>query len=139
MPSVEEQLDVTALNFASIVGKRILFTPNAFNKSTAKLDTTEERHSDIVFTYPFTDYDSTVFTVPENYEVESLPKPVDLESVFGKYHINFDYKDGKIVCTRSQQREAGKFPASQYGSLVAYLDKIYKADREKVVLRKKDK
>lgn len=63
MPSVEEQLDVTALNFASIVGKRIMFTPNAFNKSTAKLDTTEERHSDIVFTYPFTDYDSTVFTV----------------------------------------------------------------------------
>lgn len=138
LPSVEEQLTITAPNYASVVGKRIMFAPNAFNKSTTKLDATEERRSDIVFTYPFLDYDSTIFTIPEGYDIENLPKALSLESDFGKYSIRFDYKDGKIICIRSQQRQAGTFPPSQYVSMVAYFDKIYKADREKVVLRKKD-
>lgn len=138
MPSVEEQLDVTAPNFATVVGKRIMFTPNAFNKSTSKLDASEERKSEIVFTYPFSDYDSTTFVVPEGYDIENLPKPVSLDSPFGQYRISFNYQDGKIVCSRFQQREAGKFPPNQYAALVSYFEQIYKADRAKIVLRKKD-
>jgi len=138
LPSVEEQLEVTAPNFASVVGKRIIFSPNTFNKSGSKFDTTEERHAEIVLTYPFYDYDSTVYSIPEGYDVETMPKTVSAESPFGKYNIQYNYKDGKIICIRSQQREAGKYPASQYPVLVSYFEKIYKADREKVVLRKMD-
>ncbi len=137
LPSVEETLEVTAPNFASVVGKRIIFTPNAFNKSTLKLDASVERHSDIVFTYPFSDYDSTVFTVPEGYETESVPKPVVIESPFGKYQVNIESKDGKVLYTRSLHREAGKFSPAQYGDIVAYFDKVYNADRQRVVLKKK--
>ena len=137
VPSVEENLDVIANNYASIVGKRIMFAPNAFNKSMTKLDATEKRRSDIVFTYPFTDYDSTALAIPENYEIENMPSSLSINSVFGNYNISFTYKEGKVLCTRRLERQAGVFPASQYDALITYFDKIYKADRERVVLKKK--
>ncbi|PZP45957.1 MAG: hypothetical protein DI598_12720 [Pseudopedobacter saltans] len=137
LPSIDEKLIVTAPNYASVVGKRIMFSPNAFNKSTSKFEASEERNSEIVFTYPFLDYDSTVFNIPEGYEVESVPKPLSIESMFGTYSSQVDFKEGKIIYIRSQKRESGKYPTTQYKSLVDFFDKIYKADREKVVLKKK--
>ncbi len=44
----------------------------------------------------------------------------------------------KILYYRNMKQYSGRFPAKDYNDLVEFYDVIYKADRTKIVLVKKD-
>jgi hypothetical protein len=138
VPSVQEYLKVQAPNYASITGKRIFIQPNLFNKLATKLSTEQTRRFDIKFDYAYRDVDTIHITLPEGYQSESVPKDVALQSKFGTYSIKFKINGTAIDVVRVNERNAGIFRSSNYPDLVKYLDEIYKADRSKIVLVKKE-
>ncbi|QES90196.1 DUF3857 domain-containing protein [Rhizosphaericola mali] len=136
IPQIEEDLDVVASNYATVMGKRIVIVPNLFNLSQEKLPKYEVRKTSEVFTFPFEDIDSVNISVPSGYIVEALPKPVIIMTKFGRYSAMSEVKDGKIIFKRKQERYAGEFAPTEYNDMIQYFEKVYEADRKKIVLVK---
>ena len=138
IPAIEQQLDITARNYAAISGKRMFIEPNILNKSSSRINTEEQRRSDIQQVFAYTDVDTVLLAIPAGYTAESLPKPTLLKSRFGTYASLVLVKDSTITYIRTVQRNAGTFPASTFPELEQFYEGMYKADRGRIVLVRKE-
>ena len=138
LPVLEENLDLLVSNYASVTGKRLFIIPNVMSRTSRKLKTDEERKYDIVLNDEYTDVDSVEIEVPKGFEMESLPSPASVESKFGKYSSLVKMEGNKIFYYRKMENYSGRFPAKEYTALVNFYDAIYKADRNRIVLVKKE-
>ncbi|SKA03253.1 DUF3857 domain-containing transglutaminase family protein [Sediminibacterium ginsengisoli] len=137
IPAMDEILRITSSGYASITGKRLFITPNLFNR-VSRLPADKPRQYDIEFRSAYVDVDSILITIPDGYTLEALPKPADITNRFGRYSINCTVTGNRIILVRKHQQDAGKFPAGDYPELVKYFEELYKADRARVVLVKKE-
>lgn len=136
LPVMQETLDMTVSNYATITGKRLFIIPNVMTRSSTKMSTDEERKYDIVLHTEYHDIDSSEIIIPKGYTIESISEPVTIESKFGKYSNSVKLDGDKIVYYRSMEQYSGRFPAKDYPDMVKFYDNIYRADRNKVVLVK---
>lgn len=137
-PSVTESLDVTVHNFATITGKRIFLTPNLLNRTGAQHTADTMRKTDFVFNYAYQDTDEIEFTIPEGYVIEAGMKNVSLKTDFGKYEVSSRLENNKIIYTRVIEQYSGRFPANMQQEIIEFFQEIYKSDRSRIVLIKKD-
>ena len=138
IPAVDEQLELQVSNYASTTGKRLFIVPNIMTRSVTKLKADEERKYDIVLHDEYKQIDSAEIEIPKGYEQESVPQPVSIETKFGKYSSNIRLVDNKIFYYRTSEQYSGTFAAKDYSDLVKFYDAVYKADRSKIVLLKKE-
>jgi hypothetical protein len=137
IPVVDEKLKIVAPDYAQVSGKRIFIQPNLLSKNNFKLKD-EERRSDLDLTYEYEDIDSVEIAIPAGFIPEALPSPVLLNSKFGRYKMSCKVEGNTVFMTRVFESKSGKFPAADYKELVKMYDDIYKADRAKIVLVKKE-
>jgi len=137
IPVIDEYLKIVSDNYAAVTGKRMFVLPDLFNRGR-KLSTDKPRQFDIEFRFSFKDADTIHIKIPEGYNVESMPKDVTISNKFGKYSISYKVSGNAIDLLRVNERNAGTYPASDYADLAKYFDDIYKADRSKIVLVKKE-
>ena len=138
VPEIVEELDITVNNYATITGKRLFMVPNLLNRNGAQLMPDDKRKYDVDLIYPYRDIDSVEVDLPAGYGVEVMPQDVTLKTSFGAYHSSVKLVNNKLVYTRVREQYAGRFPAKEYEALVTYFGAIYKADRARVVLVKKE-
>lgn len=138
LPEIIESMDVVVSGYATVTGKRLFIVPNVLNRTRTKLSTDEDRKFDIRMDFGYIDIDTFEIDLPAGYELESVQPPVILKSKFGTYQASVTVKNNKIVYLRKREYFTGNFPASEYGALVTYYSDIYKADRNKIVLVKKE-
>lgn len=136
IPAVDEYLRIQSANFASITGKRLFITPNFVNQSRTKLTNDALRKYPIRFRSAYQDIDTIKIEVPLNYELESLPKSVNIHNQFGDFEIKYSTIKNQIIIVRTITRNRAEYPASEYPELVTYFDKIYKADHNIIVFIK---
>ncbi|MEJ7609669.1 MAG: DUF3857 domain-containing protein [Ferruginibacter sp.] len=138
IPVVDEYLSITSPNYAIITGQRLFLTPNFFNRSSSKLPVDEKRKQGIEFPLSFIDVDSLHISIPANYEPEAMPKTVNIKNEYGSYSISFTVKGNTIDVLRKNELNRGLFPKSKYPEIAEYFNSIYRADRSKIVLVKKN-
>lgn len=136
-PEILERIDVDVNNYATITGKRIFITPNILNRSSTKLNTESERLTDINISYEYKDIDSVIIDLPYGYEQESIPQSLSLKTKFGSYSTSLKLEKNKLTYIRVREQYAGKYPAKDFRELADFYDRIYKADRTRLVLVKK--
>jgi hypothetical protein len=137
IPVIDEYLKISAPNYASISGKRLFIVPDLFDKE-AKLPNNKPRQFEIELGYPFRDVDTINVKIPAGYAVESLPKETVISNKFGKYSIVSKVNENAIILYRLHEEYMGHYPAKDYDELVKFYDDMYKADRAKIVLVKKE-
>src|SRR5690606_35761927 len=76
LPSIDESLDITVSNYATITGRRLFILPNVMTRSGQKLTTDTTRKYDIQLGYEYRDVDSVEIELPEGYTLETMPKDV---------------------------------------------------------------
>mgnify|MGYP000921820308 CR=1 FL=1 len=135
-PSIQENLDVSASMYANVSGKRMFITPNLFTKATVKFDTAEKRNTNIVFPYSYTRTDTIHITLPQGYNVESMPKDQTMNSKFGYYECHYSIAGNILQYIRISRRESATFPVSDYIEFAKFCNAVYKADHSQVVLVK---
>ncbi|MFI5132871.1 MAG: DUF3857 domain-containing protein [Chitinophagales bacterium] len=138
LPVMQETLDLTVSNYATITGKRLFIAPDVMTRSSRKLSTNEERKYDVVLHTEYRDIDSVEIQIPQGFTAESVPQPISVESKFGKYLNTVKLDSNKIFYYRSMEQYSGKFPAKDYPLMVNFYDAVYKADRNKIVLVKNE-
>lgn len=137
IPVMDEHLKIESMNYATVTGKRIFIEPNLFNKES-KLASDKSRLYDIEFRMGYRDVDSIFIKIPAGYIPEQLPKNVNVSNKFGEYSISYKIENDVIELVRVQKQLLARFPASDYPDLVKYYDVMYKADRARIVLVKKE-
>ncbi|WP_423735699.1 DUF3857 domain-containing protein [Chitinophaga caseinilytica] len=138
VPEMEETMELKVPNYASVTGKRLFILPNILTRGASKLSSDSTRSSDIYFYDPYVDADSVLITVPEGYTPEAMFPEVKLSTVFGNYYARVTVNGNRITYVRRVEMKSGRFPAKDYPKLEEFLNQIYKSDRSKVVLVKKE-
>jgi hypothetical protein len=133
---VEESLDISVSNYATITGKRLFIIPNVMTRTHRKLTADSARKFDIELGFEYKNVDSAEINLPAGYTAESMPQDVSISSKFGKYNCSVKLSGNQIFYYRSMEQYSGRFPAKDYPELVKFYETIYKADRNKVVLVK---
>lgn len=138
VPEITEDLEITVSSYANVSGKRLFITPNVLNRTTLKLSQDGERKSDIWFPIATRELDTVEITIPDGYTPENMLKPVAIDTRFGKYSASVKVEGKKIFYIRSCELRAGQYPAKDYPVLEEFLNAIYKTDRNRVILVKKE-
>ena len=138
LPVINERLDITVSNYATITGKRLFIVPNVMTRSGRKLSQDSTRKYDIRLGYEYKDVDSVEIELPKGYAPEAMPQPVSVISKFGSYSCSVQLKEDKLYYYRMIEHNGGRYPAKEYTDLVKFYETIYKADRGRVVLVKKE-
>jgi hypothetical protein len=138
IPVINESLDITIFNYANATGKRLFIVPNIMTKTYRRLSADSIRRFDIDLGFAYKDADSVEIQLPAGYIQESIPQDVNINSKFANYKASVQVKEGKLFYFRQVEYKGGIYPASDYAELVKYFDAVYKADRNRVVLIKKD-
>ena len=137
LPTITETLEVTAANYAQVSGRRLFVNPNILTKTHHKLTADTSRIYDVELSYEYRDIDSVEINVPAGYQPEALPTDVQLDTKFGKYNATVKLNGDKITYYRKMEQFSGRFPPTAYNDLVNFYDQVYRADRNRVVLIKK--
>ena len=138
IPTIEETLNITSQNYATVSGKRMFITPNIIEKQSLKLPTEKPRMYDIQYNHNFVDIDSITITIPKGYTLEAMAKDVTINNKFGEYSIKFGFDGNTIKVTRMYKRFASRFPKTDYQEMVKFYDDTFKADRSRMVFVKSE-
>jgi hypothetical protein len=136
VPSVDEYLQITLSNYATITGKRFFLAPNLFGGASDRLMPDTARQYDYVIKDPYRDIDSVEIKIPNGYKIETTPKDMLLQTKFGKYISSVKVLEDKVIYYRMMEQNSGRFAANEYSDLVLFYQQIAKADRARVVLVK---
>ena len=136
LPTIIENISLSAHNYATINGKRLFISPNMFNKNNTKLKNVSTRKYDMELPMGYTDIDTVVLDMPKGYVIESMPDPINWQNKFGTYKATVLQVGTAIHYVRYSQRIGGVYPATDALLLSEYFDKIFKADRVKIVMVK---
>ncbi len=138
IPELLETIDLTVTGYAQVSGKRLFLMPNVLTRSGVKLVVDSIRMFDVELDFDYLDSDTVTIRVPTGYEIESMPKPIKLETKFGAYSNEYAYENDMVTYIRTVQQKHGRFPPSDYAELANFYQTIHKSDRVKMVLRKKE-
>lgn len=138
LPEVEEQLNLTVSNYATVSGRRFFVVPNLMSRNGSKSFNADERTCDFVFGYAYRDIDSVEVDIPADYQVEAMPQPVNLKTAYGNYQFEAKVDGAKIRYYRKMERFSGRYPAKEATPLAKFYEDVYKADRSRIVLVKKE-
>jgi hypothetical protein len=138
IPVVREYLSISSPNYANTSGKRLFITPNLFTKSNVRLPANAQRKYDLINRDAYRDIDSIILKIPPGYQPESVPSDIKTETAFGKYVCSTKVFEDEIIYYRLYEQYSGRFPASDYTDMAKFYEQLYKADRNRVVLVKKE-
>lgn len=138
LPIINEKLEITVHNYASITGKRLFIIPNIMSRTVQRQKADQERKYDLVLKNEFQHIDSAEIELPAGYEIESAPQDISITTKFGKYFCSVKLNGNRLSYYRLFQRYSGRFTPGEYKEWVSFNDAMYKADNNKVVLLKKE-
>lgn len=129
--------EITVSRYGTKAGKRLFVPLNKVNPFSINLSRDHTRLHPLELSKNINEEDQITFQLPTDYAIESLPKPVEIETDFGTYHAKaIASTDKRITYTRRLTIPKQTIAADQYQKLRLFFKNINKMDNTKVVLVK---
>lgn len=136
IPSAKRTRDIEVAKYASTMGDRMFIPINKLNNISRPPKKKEDRKYPFQLTFAYSDSDTVVYKLPLGYSPEFIPKPISIETEFGKFSFDIEVEDDAIIYSRSHKMHEGIFPADKYMGYVDFMKEVVKADNQKVILKK---
>src|SRR5215470_3787520 len=125
-----------AENYAKNSGDLLLVRPRVIGtKASPVLETKEPRRFPVEFEGPVLDTDRFEISLPQGYEVEDLPPPVNVDYGFASYHSKTEVSGPSIVYTRTFEVKELSVPVAKAEDLKRFYRIIASDERNTAVLR----
>lgn len=135
-PVYTEKIEVSAINYCSKAGSRLLVTPNVFNRDTNNVPKYDNRKTPLVVLRGFIDVDEYIINIPEGYRLNKIPEKKTVETIFGNYSWELEKIDeSQIKFKRRLKINDGEYPKEQYEAYRVFKSKIKNIDKSKIVLK----
>lgn len=122
-------------SYASSSSKRLFVPINRLNRWQLSIPEEDSRTQPVKFPYVFTETDSALFTTPESFEVESMPKDIEYSYSFGEYKATFSISDNnELVYVRHFSIKEKSIEPDKYDAFKEFFDKVRYADSQQLVL-----
>ena len=125
-------------NSTETIGDKIYFSPLLFFGKTSNPFKQEKREYPIDFVYPHQEKYLNIINIPEGYQVETIPTPVNIvftdELLTYKYNITSNGK--QIQVSSVLDIKTSILPSEDYEELKKFYEEMIKKQTEKVVLKK---
>ena len=132
----EWRYTVEAPNYAKSAGDLLLVRPRILGtKATSLLETPEARHHPIEFDGAERDTDVFEIALPEGYEVDELPPPLNLDYGFISYHSKTESVGRSLRYTRTFERKDLSIPVAKAEELKKFYRIISNDERNSAVLK----
>lgn len=138
LPSCSMTAGFEAEDFANKTGSRLFIPLCPLKKGNFTLPGNDNRHYDIVIDDGFSVNDSIVYNVPASYNIESLPKNMDVETPFGKLNTHITKDGNQVIFTQHVAIYKGRYDKSKYKDLRDFYRQIASAAKLKFVLKKSE-
>lgn len=135
--SFDLDVEFSAPRYAQLMQDRLLVFKPAIVGRRGGIFLTEPKRDQPVMLDSSSMKETTTFNLPSNFTVDEMPDAVSLETPFGKYTANYEFKDNKLVFTRSLSTTRTTVPVDKYNSVKEFYSKIMAAEQSPVVLLKK--
>jgi len=123
-------------SYAKSAGNLLLVRPRVLgSKSSGVLETKEPRQFPLEFDGPLRDTDNFEITIPEGYEVDELPPPMDVDYSFASYHSKTEAGGQVLHYTRSVEIKELSVPVSKMDELKKFYRMIATDERNTAVLK----
>lgn len=136
-PSVTVSFDLTSDRYGTRTGNRLFIPVNVFRRGFSALNEKERVH-DICVESGYMDSDSLRIRIPDNYEIEAIPRSVSLNSAFGEFESSVRVVENEIIINQRLLFSTGTYKASEYPLFILFCKGLTSAYRENVILRKKN-
>ncbi|TNJ46177.1 DUF3857 domain-containing protein [Tamlana fucoidanivorans] len=132
-----ENVVFEASKYAKIVGDRMLFSVNAFNRNREIPNRYRNRKFPLKINRGFKDVDVFTITLPKGYKIEALPHDVLIENKFGRYLAEVQKIDETTIkYSREFTVLDGQFPKENYAKFRDFFKTVAKNDNAKIALIK---
>lgn len=135
-PSTRLEASFEAPDFANQTGSRLFIPACPFAKLSFNVLTASTRNFDIDLKTGFSESDTIIITVPQSYTLESLPKDLDVNTLFGSIKTQATMEGSKITYIQSIDIISGLYNRSQYAEVKDFFAQITAAVKRNVVLKK---
>ncbi|QGY44808.1 DUF3857 domain-containing protein [Maribellus comscasis] len=136
-PVVEEELDLFLPSYSTVSGTRMFLKPNLLNSFSRPPKRVRDRKFPFEREFAYTDIDSVIYTIPDDFVLESSMNDTSLDTEFGAYSISVKIDESSLVYVRKVIMNKGHWPAEKYENFRSFLNQMYKLDQGKVVFVKK--
>lgn len=136
---IVEAYSFSSDNLVEVIGERMYFLPMLFFQIKENPFKAEERTYPVEFDFPFNDSFNIIVKIPEGYEVESMPEPIELitENNYGAFKYNISKNLDNIQLVGNFSINTSLIPTEGYHSIKLFFREMIKKQSEKIVLKKK--
>ncbi len=136
----EVNFDLEYGTFAEVsAGTKKFYRPRVFDLWQLTLPSADKRRNDFYFEHPMLKSCTTVISLPEGFEAESVPDNVSLKFSYGTYEASYVYDAAKNQVTSKVTFKLNKqvIPAGKYTEMQQYMDNIARVQNKKLVIHRK--
>jgi hypothetical protein len=136
----EVNFDLEYDTFAEVsAGTKKFYRPRVFDLWQLTLPALDKRRNDFYFEHPMQKTCTTVISLPEGFEAESVPDNVSLKFSYGTYEASYAYDAVKNEVTNKTTFKLNKqvIPAVKYAEMQQYMDNIARVQNKKLVIHRK--
>ena len=120
---------------AKPLGTELYF--NTIPVKTLDYRITAERKTPLFFPEPISNHDSVAYSLPDGWEVKSLPENKKISSSFGSYEFMYKLEGGKIIVYKSFDLFANRYEVNQYKDFYEFYNAVNTAEKRIVILKRK--
>ena len=133
-----EDFSVKTNSFVDIIGDKLYFSPTLHYQRKRNPFTTESRNYPIDFIYPFQERYNLSYTIPETYEIESMPQPaaIALPDGIGMFRYTVENKGRQIQVAVDLAINQAVVSEAYYLHLKEFFKHVVDKQSEKIVLKK---
>ncbi|WP_225036880.1 DUF3857 domain-containing protein [Winogradskyella sp. SM1960] len=134
---LSENVKLSATNYASKSGGRLIFQPNMFNPVTTIPSRYTDRKLEFKVERSFKDTDEFIIQLPEGLKVEAMTDSKEIKTKFGTYSFKLEALEGnQLKYTRTYILLKGNYSKEDYKAFRSFRRQIVRHDKSKVVLIK---
>jgi hypothetical protein len=136
LPSYRIEYEWQTPLYGTRTGNRLFLPVNPFRRQITWFTRAERTH-DIHIWEGFKDIDSIFISVPYDFEIESLPAPICLSTIYGNFSSLVVPQDNGIMIKQSFYFPRGTYCVSEYAEIRAFIEQINAAYNGRIILRRK--
>lgn len=136
---ISENFDFETSNSIEIIGDKMYLNPLVFMTESTNPFVKETRECPVNFGFPFQEKTTITLTIPEGYEVEYLPKQLNLalENNLGSYKYMIQNNGNKLQIVATTEILKPEIGVNQYQGFRNFYKARFEKQLEKVILKKK--
>jgi hypothetical protein len=136
VPVLEETMQLTADQYATLAGNRLLIVYSAFMKRLARLAEEPNRKNDFEIPLSQEESDSLVLQLPPGWTPEERLPSARFEAPFGSYGFTSHFENGVLTLVSNFRQYKGLYPPADYARLVRFFNLVYREAYRQLVFIK---